>query len=189
MIILSQSTRDIVVITLGESVKIMYVCKVFLTNSEIDFGSCFIKKYIEIKTKSEMRTKIFVNFPVKDLKRSIEFYKEIGFSQNMRFSGEYAACMALTEEIYVMLLLENYFKDYTNKNVADGAKTTEVINCLSAPNRTSVDEMADKAMNAGGAVSKEPIDLELMYGRSFCDPDGHIWEIMWVDESNIVNKS
>lgn len=130
-----------------------------------------------------MQTKIFVNLPVKDLNKSIEFYKKLGYTLNLQYTGENAACFIISETIYIMLLLDNYFKDYTTKPVADASKTTEVINCLSASSRDSVNEMVGKALEAGATVSKDPIDFEFMYGRSFNDPDGHIWEIMWVDES------
>ncbi len=136
-----------------------------------------------------MQTKIFVNLPVKDLNKSIEFYKKLGYSLNLQYTGENAACFVISEAIYIMLLLDNYFKDYTTKPVADASKTTEVINCLSAPDKDSVNVLVDKALEAGATASKEPIDFEFMYGRSFNDPDGHIWEIMWVDESHAEQKS
>ncbi|MBZ0202475.1 MAG: hypothetical protein K8I03_05615 [Ignavibacteria bacterium] len=136
-----------------------------------------------------MQTKIFVNLPVKDLNKSIEFYKMLGYTLNLQYTGEHAACFVISETIYIMLLLNNYFKDYTTKPVADASKTTEVINCLSAANRDHVNEQVDKALEAGATVSKEPIDFEFMYGRSFNNPDDHIWEIMWVDENHGEKKS
>ncbi len=125
-----------------------------------------------------MSTKIFVNLAVKDLNRSMEFFKAIGYSFNTQFTDETAACMVISDDIYAMLLTEDKFKQFTPKAVADATKTTEVMTCLSADSKEKVNELVDKAIKAGATELKEPQDHGFMFYRSFNDPDGHIWEIM-----------
>jgi predicted lactoylglutathione lyase len=132
-----------------------------------------------------MSTKIFVNLAVKDLNRSIDFFKAIGYSFNHQFTDETAACMVISEDIYAMLLTEAKFKEFTPKQVADATKSTEVITCLSAESKEKVNELVDKAIKAGATETREAQDYGFMFGRSFNDLDGHIWEIMWMDESHI----
>ncbi|QJW90910.1 VOC family protein [Spirosoma taeanense] len=133
-----------------------------------------------------MATMIFVNLPVKDLNRSVEFFTQLGFSFDARFTNEDATCMVVSENsIYVMLLVEKFFKTFTSKEIADATKTTESIICLSADSREKVDELADKALASGGSFSYDPIDQGFMYGRSFQDPDGHLWEVMYMDPSAV----
>lgn len=132
-----------------------------------------------------MATKIFVNLPVKDLSRTMSFFKALGFSFNEQFTDEKAACMVLSEDGYVMLLTEAFFKGFTKKEIADTGKTTEVINALSVESKAAVDEMYDKAIAAGGSPSMDAQDMGFMYQRSFQDPDGHQWEIFWMDPSAI----
>lgn len=132
-----------------------------------------------------MATKIFVNLAVKDLDRSVAFFKRIGFSFNPQFTDETAACMVITDDIYTMLLTHPKFKEFTKKDVADAHKTTEVLTCLSFDEKDKVDEVVDKAVAAGGREARTPQDHGFMYGRSFDDLDGHIWEIIWMDPDRI----
>ncbi len=134
-----------------------------------------------------MATKIFVNLPVKDLTRSVEFFTKLGYKFNPQFTDEKATCMIVGEDIFVMLLVEEFFKTFIKKEIADTAKTTESIICLSANSREEVDEMVNKAVAAGGSIYKEPQDHGFMYGHAYQDLDGHLWEIMWMDPS-AINK-
>jgi len=126
---------------------------------------------------------IFVNLPVKDLKRSIDFFTALGFSFNPQFTDEKATCMVIGENIYAMLIVESFFQTFTTKSISDASKTTEVLTALSVESREKVDEMANKALAAGGSPNTEAQDHGWMYGRSFQDPDGHIWELLYMDES------
>lgn len=128
-----------------------------------------------------MSTKIFVNLPVKDLGKSTDFFTELGFSFNPQFSDENAGCMVVSDDIYVMLLVEPFFQSFTKKEVVDSTKSTEAITCLGVDSRERVDEMVDKALAAGGQPSNDPMDEGFMYGRSFQDLDGHLWEVMYMD--------
>lgn len=129
--------------------------------------------------------KIFVNLPVKDLKKSMTFFKALGFTFNAQFTDETAACMVISDEIYVMLLTHDKFKQFTPKAIADTGKTSEVLTCISAESKDEVNKMCDAALKAGGQKLHEPQDYGFMYLRSFQDPDGHIWEIMWMDPANV----
>ena len=128
-----------------------------------------------------MSRMIFVNLPVKDLNASTEFFGEIGFDFDRRFTDESCACMVVSDQAYVMLLQEERFADFTPKAIADARTTTEALMCVSADSREGVDELADAALGAGGAPAGETQDHGFMYGRSFEDPDGHIWEVVWMD--------
>jgi predicted lactoylglutathione lyase len=134
-----------------------------------------------------VKTKIFVNLPVKDLNETIEFFTKLGFKFNPQFTDENATCMIVGEEIFVMLLVENFFKTFTKKQISDTSKNTEVIVALSVEGREKVDQMINKAIEAGGKESREPQDHGWMYGRSFEDIDGHLWEIIYMDESALEN--
>ena len=125
---------------------------------------------------------IFVNLPVKDLDASKAFFGELGFEFNPEFSDDSAACMIVDENIFFMLLVEERFKDFINDEIADAASTTETINCLSAESREEVDETVEKAIAAGGQRWKPILEEGPMYGGSFQDPDGHVWEIMHMDQ-------
>lgn len=130
-----------------------------------------------------MATKIFVNLPVKDLEKSKAFFSALGYSINEQFTNEQAASIVISDDIYVMLLTETFFKTFTKKAIADAGATTEVINCLSAESREAVDELVQKAMAAGGAVPNEPQDHGFMYAHGFEDIDGHLWEVVFMDPS------
>ena len=125
---------------------------------------------------------IFVNLPVSDLARSTSFYEAIGATKNPQFSDDTASCMVVSDTIYVMLLTHDKFRQFTPKKIADAKNTCEVLNCLSADSRNDVDDIIGKAGGAGGSADPSPKqDYGFMYGRSFEDPDGHIWEGMWMD--------
>lgn len=132
-----------------------------------------------------MATKIFVNLPVKDLKKSIAFFTKLGFTFNPQFTDENATCMIIGQDIFAMLLVEKFFKTFTTKQIADATKSTEAIVALSLESRAKVDEMIKKVKEAGGREYREPQDYGWMYGRAFEDADGHIWEVFYADESAI----
>lgn len=132
-----------------------------------------------------MAAKIFVNLPVKNLDRSVEFFTKLGFSFNAQFTDETATCMVVSEDIFVMLLTEAKFKEFTPNPICDATKSTEVLVCLSSESRAEVDEMVRKAVAAGGTTYKEPQDYGFMYVHSFQDLDGHIWETMFMEPSAV----
>ncbi len=124
---------------------------------------------------------IFVNLPVADLPAARAFYEAIGATNNPQFTDETAACMVFSDVIHVMLLTHDKFSQFTPKRIADSRATSEVLIALSADSREAVDEITDKAIAAGGRETREKQDFGFMYGRSFEDLDGHIWEPMWMD--------
>jgi len=130
-------------------------------------------------------TKIFVNLPVKSLKRSVEFFTNLGFSFNPQFTDDTATCMIVSEDIFVMLLTEAKFKTFTPKEICDTTKSTEVLVCLSIESRENVDAMVRKAVAAGGTTYNEPQDHGFMYGHGFQDLDGHIWELVYMEASAV----
>jgi uncharacterized protein len=132
-----------------------------------------------------MSTKIFVNLPVKDLERSKAFFSKLGYAFNPQFTDEKAACMVIGDDIYTMLLTEPFFKSFTKKDIADTSRTTEVLVALSADSKGNVDELLRKALEAGAKEPRPPQEYDFMYGRSFEDLDGHIWEVFWMDPSAI----
>jgi predicted lactoylglutathione lyase len=125
--------------------------------------------------------KIFVNLPVSDLRTSVDFFTYLGFEFNAHFTDENATAMVIREDVFVMLLVKPFFATFTRKQVADAATHTEVVIALSVGSRQQVDDMADKALAAGGQPSNDPMDQGSMYGRSFQDLDGHLWEVMYLD--------
>ncbi len=135
-----------------------------------------------------MATKIFVNLPVKDLNKSVEFFTKLGFKFNPTFTDETATCMIVAEDISVMLLTEAKFKTFTPKEICDATKSTEVLVCLSSESREKVDEMVRKAVAAGGNTYNKPQDHGFMYGHGFQDLDGHIWELISM-ETGAPNQS
>jgi predicted lactoylglutathione lyase len=128
-----------------------------------------------------MATNIFVNLPVKNLGKSVEFFTSLGYTFNPKFTDDTATCMIVSDTIFVMLLTEPKFKSFTPKQICDAHKETEVLLCLSAESRAAVDAMVAKAVAAGGSTYKEPQDYGFMYGHGYQDLDGHIWEIAWMD--------
>jgi predicted lactoylglutathione lyase len=135
-----------------------------------------------------MTTKIFVNLPVKDLKRSMEFFTELGYQFNAQFTDETAACMIVSEDIYIMLLTHPKFKEFTPKAICDATKSTEVLVCLSCESREKVDILVRKAVAAGGTTYAEPKDYGFMYQQGFQDLDGHIWELIYMEPSAIAKN-
>jgi predicted lactoylglutathione lyase len=132
-----------------------------------------------------MATKIFVNLPVNDLNKSMEFFTKIGYTFNKQFTDETAACMVVSEDIYVMLLTRAKFSEFTNKEISDAKGTTEVIIALSADSKEEVTALADKAIEAGAIPTIDELDYGFMYSRSFQDLDGHQWEVVWMDPSAV----
>lgn len=129
-----------------------------------------------------MQKLIFVNLPVTNLTASIAFYKALGADQNMNFSDHTAACMVLSETIHVMLLTHDKYREFTSKEIPDAHSSAQVLLCLSEESREAVDGQVAKATQAGGVADPTPKqDYGFMYGRSYEDPDGHIWEVMWMD--------
>lgn len=128
-----------------------------------------------------MTTRIFVNLPVKNLNKSVEFFTRLGFSFNPQFTDETATCMIVGENIFVMLLTEAKFKTFTPKQICDATKSTEVLLALSLASRTEVDDMVRKAVAAGGSTYSEPQDYDFMYSHGFQDFDGHIWEAFFME--------
>ncbi len=132
-----------------------------------------------------MPRKIFVNLPIKNMERSQAFFKSLGFSFNSQFTNEQGACMVVSDDIFVMLLVEPFFQTFTKKPIADATKTTEVLMCLSAESRAEVDELVKKAIAAGGTSPNPPQDHGFMYGHGFTDLDGHIWELAYMDPAAV----
>ena len=128
-----------------------------------------------------MSRMVFPNLAVEDLDRAVAFFTELGFTFDERFTDDTATAMVVNEQAVVMLLTKAKFAEFTTRDLANPTKQTEAIIALSADSREDVDAFADKALAVGGSPAKEPIDLEFMYGRSFHDPDGHHWEIFWMD--------
>ena len=124
---------------------------------------------------------IFVNLPVKDLETSKGFFSELGFEFDPQFSDDSAACMIVDENVFVMLLVEARFKDFINGEIAD-ATTTETITCLSADSKEQIDETVAKAIAAGARPWKPTMEEGPMYGASFQDLDGHVWELMYMEQ-------
>ncbi|MBM7702418.1 VOC family protein [Metabacillus iocasae] len=124
---------------------------------------------------------IFVNLPVKDLNKTKEFFSKVGFEFNPQFSNELAACMVISDTIFAMLLVEDHYKSFTKKEIADTTNSSEAIIALSVDSREKVDEIVNNALAAGGKPSKEPQDHGFMYGWSFEDIDGHLWELFFMD--------
>jgi uncharacterized protein len=132
--------------------------------------------------KRVMPKMIFVNLPVSDLARSTAFYEAVGARKNEQFCDGTASCMAFSETIHAMLATHDKFREFTPKPIADAKNTSEVLVCISADSRAEVDAITEKAGAAGGRMDPGPKQEHgWMYGRSFEDPDGHIWEVIWMD--------
>lgn len=128
-----------------------------------------------------MVTSIFVNLPVKDLKRSVEFFTRLGFGFDPRFSDDYAACLSVSDTSRVVLLTESKFREFTPKPLSDAMKSTEVTVSLSRDSRQAVDDLVKKATSIGGMTYAPAKDYGFMYQHGFQDPDGHLWELLWLD--------
>lgn len=132
-----------------------------------------------------MGTKVFINLPVQNLDRSIEYFTKLGFAFDPKFTDETATCMNVTEEVSVMLLVAEKFRMFTPKDICDAEKFTEVLVCLSLDSRAQVDEMVRNAVSAGGTTYNDPQDYGFMYGHGFQDLDHHIWEVIYMEPSPI----
>lgn len=128
-----------------------------------------------------MARKIFVNLSVRDLPRSMEFFRQLGFEFEPGFTDANAACMIVSEEAFVMLLVEPFFQGFTHNRICDTSTHTEALIALSSDSRAGVDEMVNAAVAAGGRFAMPSQDHGFMYGWSFYDLDGHHWEVVWMD--------
>ena len=130
--------------------------------------------------------KLFANVPVRDLKRSMDFFSKLGFTFNPKFTDDKAASMIVSEEAFVMLLTEPFFKTFTRKEICNTGTSTESLFALSCSSRAEVDELVKKAVAAGGTHAMDPMDHGFMYGWSFYDLDGHHWEVIWMDPAALA---
>ncbi|MFI1724936.1 VOC family protein [Streptomyces sp. NPDC020489] len=136
-------------------------------------------------TATPYQQMIFLNLPVDDLDASKAFFTALGYSINAQFSDENAASVVISDTIVAMLMTKPFYATFTDKEIADARKTSEVLICLSAESREKVDELVDRAVAAGGTASDKVQDPGFMYGRSFDDLDGHTWEVVWMDPAAI----
>ena len=136
-----------------------------------------------------MVKEIYINLPVKDLKKSISFFTKLGFKFNQKFTDENATCMIIGENIFAMLIIEKFFKTFIKKEISDSKKSTEFLLALSLDSREEVDEFLSKVLKAGGKETREAQDHGFMYARAFEDLDGHIWEAFYMDESAMPEKN
>ncbi|MDQ3281764.1 MAG: VOC family protein [Acidobacteriota bacterium] len=132
-----------------------------------------------------MSRMIFVNLPVRDLSKSMEFFSTLGFTFNPQFTDDKAACMVISDKAYAMLLTEPFFRGFTKKEQCDTSKATEALFALSCESRGEVDQLVRKAIDAGGSHAMDPQDHGFMYGWSFYDLDGHHWEVLWMDPAAV----
>ncbi|MBI1172996.1 lactoylglutathione lyase [bacterium] len=128
---------------------------------------------------------IFVNIPVTDVARSRKFYEALGYTINDRFSDASSACVVVSEAIYFMILDHEKFASFATKPLADPAKNTAVMIALSQDSRAAVDAITEAALKAGGSEPKPALDMGFMYGRTFHDPDGNVFEPMWMDPAAV----
>ncbi|GHH86570.1 glyoxalase [Streptomyces sulfonofaciens] len=128
---------------------------------------------------------IFVNLPVADLGVTKKFFTELGYTLNEQFTTDDCACVMISDTIVAMMLAKERYRDFTHKEIADATSTSEVLLCLSSPSREKVDELVDRAIALGGTASGRTQDMGFMYGRAFDDPDGHTWEVMWMDPAAV----
>ncbi len=136
-----------------------------------------------------MSTSVFINLPVKDLKKTVAFYTALGFKFDARFTNDDAAGLIISEgHSYAMLLTHKHFKQFIKNEIADPVKVTQVLVAIQYESREAVDEIVRKAVAAGGKDAREPQYLPFMYGRAFSDPDGHIWEPFWFDVNAVPAK-
>lgn len=135
-------------------------------------------------------TKIFINLPVKDLDRSMGFFKELGYRFNEQFTDNTAACLVISDTIFAMLVAEDKFRSFIpkGKHISDANKVTEVLLALSCESKDEVHRLADTAIKAGGTEARPAEDHGFMFARSFHDPDGHVWEVFWMDPAGIPKQ-
>jgi len=132
-----------------------------------------------------MSRKIFVNLSVRDLSKSMEFFTALGFTFNQQFTDDKAACMIISDEAFVMLLTDPFFRGFTKKEPCDTTKSNEALLALSCESKAEVDAMVRKAIDAGGSHAMDSMDHGFMYGWSFYDIDGHHWEVLWMDPAAV----
>jgi uncharacterized protein len=130
---------------------------------------------------SAMPQMIFVNLPVTDIPRSRAFYEALGFTINEKFSDANAACVVISEAIYLMILSKPFFQGFSALPVADTKATTSALIALNRDDRAAVDTMVDAALAHGGSSPKPAQDHGFMYQRTFTDPDGNVFEPFWMD--------
>ena len=135
-----------------------------------------------------MSRMIFVNLPVRDLKRTVGFWTGLGFTFNPQFTDENTTCMVISDHACVMLLTDEFFSTFTTRQVADATEHTEAILALSAESREEVDRLVDTAVTTGGSAANETQDEGYLYGRSFHDPDGHLWEVLYMDPAALEEQ-
>jgi uncharacterized protein len=126
-------------------------------------------------------TRIAVNLPVKDLAVSSRFFAALGFPDNKQLTNQNTHAVVISDDIFVLLVTEPQFATITNREIPDTARTSEAVFQLQVDSRERVDELADKAFAAGALPANDPNDLGFLYGRSFRDPDGHVWDVFWLD--------
>ena len=132
-----------------------------------------------------MARDIFINLSVRDLKKSKDFFSALGFTYNMQFTDDKAACMIIGDKASVMLLSEPFFRGFMKNEIADTSKVTEALFAISCESRAEVDSLVRKAIDNGGRHAMDPQDHGFMYGWSFYDLDGHHWEVMWMDPKGV----
>ena len=128
---------------------------------------------------------IFVNLPVKDLAKSVEFFTALGFAFNPAFGDESAACVVLGENIFSMITQEERFQGYAPHPISDAHQVTEVLTALGLDSKGDVNALVERAVAAGGKITREDQGLDFMFSRAFADLDGHIWEIFWIDSGTV----
>jgi predicted lactoylglutathione lyase len=129
-----------------------------------------------------MAKMIFVNLPVSDLAGSTAFYQAIGAVKNAQFSDHTVSCLVFSDTIQIMLMTHDKYRYFTSKEIADPKTMSLALLCLFVESRQAVDDMIGKAKAAGGKLDPSPVDdFDFMYGRSFEDPDGHMWGVSWMD--------
>ncbi|WP_186647917.1 VOC family protein [Fluviispira vulneris] len=133
-----------------------------------------------------MAKQIFVNLPVLDLIKSKEFFKKIGFKFNKKYTDNNAACLDIGKNIFVMLLSNEFFKNFTKKSISNAKNSTEVLVAISFDSKKKIDSLMSKALKAGATKSRDAQDLGYMYSQSFEDLDGHIWELFWMNEKKMA---
>lgn len=132
---------------------------------------------------------IYLNVHVKDLKQSMAFFTELGFEFNLQFTDDKAACLVINENTFVMLLVEEYFKSFSKKEIVDTASAAQILIAIGADSREQVDELVNKAVAAGGTLYSEAVDHGFMYQWGFQDVNGHIWEVAYMDMSAFAEQT
>lgn len=132
-----------------------------------------------------MNRQSYINLPVKHLDRAIDFFSHLGFTFNPQFSDASATCMVVSSQMSVMLLTEERFQAFSPKNICDSSTFSEVLICLTCESREEVDALVTRALSGGGSTYNEPQDHGFMYGHGFQDPDGHIWELIYMAQEQV----